>query len=100
MSLDPHATYNAADVARLVFGHGGKNPAIWLYRHFAELTRRESFPMPVSCIGRPRWSGALLIAWMNRPQEARQAARAIAGANVVDATKRLQERATQLLAKA
>lgn len=63
--LDPNSCYGAQDVAHIVFGRTVR----WFYEHRARLERTEFFPRPISKVGHPRWSGAALIEWIQRPRE-------------------------------
>jgi hypothetical protein len=63
VALDPNATYEAAEVALIVFHVGVRT----FRRRLARL-RGEGFPGPISHWGRQVWSGQALIAWQNRGQ--------------------------------
>lgn len=62
-TLQPDARYTAREVALLVLRHRLR----WFYVNRARL-EAEGFPRPISSVGRPRWSGADLIAWEQRPK--------------------------------
>lgn len=53
------AFYFVAEVSALIFN---RSPS-WFRKRRADLRRRQ-FPEPVSRIGRPRWSGEALLAWL------------------------------------
>jgi hypothetical protein len=80
-ALDAHSFYGIPEIARIVFGHRAR----WFYENRARL-EAEGFPRPISCVGRPRWSGADLIAWAARPRAHDFAP------NVIDATVLLRDR--------
>lgn len=61
VALDPDATYEAAEVALIVFHIGVRT----FRRRLARL-RGEGFPGPISQWGRQVWSGQALLAWQNR----------------------------------
>lgn len=65
VALDPHATYEAAEVALIVFHIGART----FRRRLARL-RGEGFPGPISQWGRQVWSGQALIDWQVRPRSA------------------------------
>lgn len=61
--LDPLRPYTCEEVARLVHAKS----VSWFYRS-RRMLQAAGFPRPVSPFGQPRWNGADLIAWMNRPK--------------------------------
>ena len=78
-ALEPNRIYTASEVAAAL-SHGTR----WFRMKRHEL-EREGFPPPVSRVGRPRWLGADLIAWLARPKPV-----ARSGANVADMTQRFR----------
>lgn len=89
--LVPNGFYSMNDIARIVFGRDVRY--LWRDRRFAKL-KEAGFPKPVSPVGHPRWSGAALLAWANRPQADDCAAPLPEGAgNVTDITTILRRRA-------
>lgn len=63
VALDPAATYEAAEVAQIVFHVSHRT----LRRRMMKL-RSEGFPRSVSQWGRRVWSGQDLIDWLARPK--------------------------------
>lgn len=89
-TLQPTAIYTTAEVARLVFRHSVE----WFYENHAKLRDEHGFPDPVSPIGRPRWSGAQLIAWTNRVPNALATVDNTMWSNVLDLrTERMRRKA-------
>lgn len=65
VALDPNATYEAAEVALIVF-----HIATRTFRRRLQRLRAEGFPRPLSQWGTKVWSGQALIEWQNREQSA------------------------------
>ncbi|HEY2068235.1 MAG TPA: hypothetical protein VGG48_01675 [Rhizomicrobium sp.] len=65
-AIDPAGRYTREQVAELVLGQSAR----WFSEHRATLHRLEGFPQPISHIGRPRWRGSDLLAWLERPRNA------------------------------
>jgi hypothetical protein len=68
-TIDPNRTYNSAETAWLVFGTGRR----WLYKNIRELEKL-GFPRSIRPVGNYRWSGAMLLDWIEREQGPRRAA--------------------------
>lgn len=66
--IHPNGSYTSRQVAELVFG---KKSVEWFYNNHKTLTKDDGFPPPIASTGQPRWSGATLLAWMQRWQETR-----------------------------
>lgn len=64
-TLDPGLTYEAAEVARLLF-----HTSLRSFRRNRRKREREGFPRPISRYGKKVWSGAVLIAWRDRQDAA------------------------------
>lgn len=75
IQLEPRRVYTMAEVAEAL----GASPR-W-FRDNRKKLMREGFPLPVSRIGRPRWWGDDLIAWLSRPRGGEIPAKA--GTNVM-----------------
>lgn len=60
-AIDPNETYDAAQVAALIFHTSLRS----FMRHYKQRLR-EGFPAPISKYGRRQWAGANLIAWRDR----------------------------------
>lgn len=84
--IHPNGSYAAHQVAEHVFGKCVE----WFYRHRIRLLREDGFPTPISKFGQPRWSGAALLTWMQRPPVADQGP-------LPDGVSRLLDHRTQLL---
>lgn len=83
-AIDPNATYDAAEVARLLF-----HVSLRTFNRNRRKLARKGFPAPVRDWGKKVWSGAALLAWRDRePPKARQ--------DVIDLTPILAERARAL----
>ena len=95
VSIDPNARYSRRAVAVHFFGRSPR----WLADRLEKLMRDEGFPRPISCIGRPLWSGADLLAWQNRRKEAPRFDRQNAAPNVEDITALLADRARKAARK-
>jgi hypothetical protein len=88
VALDPAATYEAEEVALILFHIRPRTMA----RRMKKL-RAEGFPAPVSRWGRKIWSGQALLDWQNRPQKpASQAALVLFLADGMAAKARLAAR--------
>jgi hypothetical protein len=83
-AIDRDRPYTSAQVAALVFGRTVQ----WFYAYRAGQGLLDGFPPPFSPSGHPRWSGAALLAWMQRPQRRAEtpsaASQDCAGGNVTD----------------
>ncbi len=82
-AIDPNATYDAAQVARLLF-----HVTLRTLRRRRQRLSREGFPKPISRWGKKVWSGAALLAWRDR-----QLIEANAEPDVIDYSAVLAERA-------
>lgn len=85
VALDPAATYEAAEVALIVFHIGVRT----FRRRLARL-RGEGFPGPISQWGRRVWSGQALLDWQLRDQSP---------SNVLPISQHLARRARQAARK-
>lgn len=61
VALDPNATYEAEEVALVVFHVTART-----FRRRLKKLAAEGFPHPVSRWGTKVWSGQALLAWQNR----------------------------------
>lgn len=61
--IQPNRIYTATEVAQLVFRHPDSR---WFLERRQRMMKEEGFPRPISKIGRPKWYGADLVAWMAR----------------------------------
>lgn len=80
VALDPHVTYEAAEVALIVFHVSART-----FRRRLKKLRCEGFPPPVSQWGVKLWSGQALIDWQNRAPSA--------GSNILPFAVTLADRA-------
>lgn len=94
--LEPAAIYDSAAVARLLFQHDVE----WFYSYRKTTGRTERFPAPISGKGHPRWSGAALIAWRDRPGRGVDLTLLVPshGGNVLNLTDELRRRSLAMAA--
>lgn len=91
--IDRDGIYTSAQVAHLLLGHDVE----WFYTYRRTTGLRERFPKPISGRGHPRWSGAALLDWRDRPSRDLPALVPQDGSsNLVDIRERLRQRSMAL----